>query len=245
MNNEVDVVIRNKEGGLLDLMRTSSSLPLAKIRGLRVRPNVHKELIKLVQRLFLSGSRSARAVVFSAVEPGSGCTFICTRTAEILANHLEDPVCLVDANFRSRRINDQFEIERQVASRRDEEWTFMPVSMNYVPAKTSNLWLAVYRPTPADCPRLASLERFQALIDDLRKDFTYILIDAPPLSEYADASLFAKMADGLVMVLEANDTRRETAQKAKDILDASGGPVIGAVLNNRTYPIPEPLYRRL
>jgi Mrp family chromosome partitioning ATPase len=107
------------------------------------------------------------------------------------------------------------------------------------------LWLAVYRPTPADCPRLASLERFQALIDDLRKDFTYILIDAPPLSEYADASLFAQMADGLVMVLEANDTRRETAQKAKGILDASGVPVIGAVLNNRTYPIPEPLYRRL
>jgi succinoglycan biosynthesis transport protein ExoP len=244
VRNEVDVVIR-KEGKLLDFMRTRPSLPLAKIRDVRLRQLAHKELIKLIQRLFLSGSQNIQAAVFAAVEPGSGCTFICTRIAEILANHLEEPVCLVDANFRSPRINEQFEFAKVLGGRRDGDWTFKRVGANYVQAKASNLCLAVYRPTPADCPRLASLERFEALINDLRKDFTYILIDAPPLNEYADAALFTRMADGLVIVLEANDTRRETARKVKDMLDANGVPVAGVVLNKRTFPIPEPLYRRL
>ena len=89
------------------------------------------------------------------------------------------------------------------------------------------------------------VRRAETLIEDLRRDFTYIVIDSPPLGEYPDAALFARMSDGLVMVVEANDTRRDTARKAKEMLDAGGVSVLGAVLNKRTFPIPEALYRRL
>jgi len=244
MTNDVDVVIR-KERVPLELIRTSSNLPLAKMRDCRVRQHAHKEFIKLIQRLFLSRSHTVQSVVFSAVKPGSGCTFICTRIAEILANHMEEPVCLVDANFRSSRINEQFEIDHEASRVSDDEWTCMRVGFKYSRAQKSNLWLVVYRPASGDCPVAASMERFQSLIEDLRKDFTYILIDAPPLSDYGEASLFARTADGLVMVLEANDTRREPAQKVKELLEASDIPVLGAVLNKRTFPIPESLYKRL
>ena len=245
MKNEIDVLPRNRQALLFEIMRANPSLPMAKARDRRTHPPVHRELIKLVQRLFLNGPQSAQAVVFSAVDRKSGCTYICTRTAEILANQLEEPVCLVDANFRSPGLNRQFEFENETSSPRYEEWTFTPVGTNQLEAKRSNLWLVSYTPSSPDCPRLASLDGFQTLIDDLRKDFTYILIDAPPLNEYAEASLFGRMADGLVLVLEAHDTRRESAQKAKEMLDAAGVPVLGAVLNKRTYPIPESLYRRL
>ena len=121
----------------------------------------------------------------------------------------------------------------------------MPVGLDFEHAKTSNLWVVTYRPAQTDCPRLTSLDRFQTLIEDLRRDFTYIVIDSPPLGEYPDAALFARMSDGLVMVVEANDTRRDTARKAKEMLEAGGVSVLGAVLNKRTFPIPEAVYRRL
>jgi len=227
MISEVDVVVRKKEGLLPNRMRTNSNLLLAKVHKVQTSRPVQKELIKLVQRLFLSGS-SVQAVVFSAVDGGSGSTFISTQTAEILANQLGEPVCLVDANFRSPRINQHFEVEDWNGRRGIEELT-----------------LVVYRPSYADCPRLASLDRLQNLIADLRKRFTYIIIDAAPLIGYPDATLFARMSDGLVMVLEANFTRRETARKAKQLVETSGGSVLGAVLNRRDFPIPEMLYRRL
>lgn len=247
MNKELDVYPRNlRTPSLLEVMRGDAAGPLARIRNSKRRHmRAHKELIHLVQRLFLSGKHSPQAVVFSAVEPGSGCTYVCTRTAEILANQLEEPVCLVDANFRSPGLNEEFEYEQDPNAPRYDEWNFMPVGDNAEESRKSNLWLISYRPATPDCPRAASLERFQTLIDDLRKDFSYILIDAPPLNEYSDAAMFGRMADGLVLVLKANDTRRDTAERAKRLLDESDVPVLGAVLNRRTYPIPEPLYRRL
>ena len=78
MSHQVDVVPSNRQALLFDIMRAKSSLPLAKARDRRKHPPAHRELIKLVQRLFLNGPQSAQAVVFSAVEPGSGCTFSST-----------------------------------------------------------------------------------------------------------------------------------------------------------------------
>jgi Mrp family chromosome partitioning ATPase len=47
------------------------------------------------------------------------------------------------------------------------------------------------------------------------------------------------------MVLEANSTRRITARKAKKTLEDGNVRVLGTVLNNRTFPIPEKIYRLL
>jgi protein-tyrosine kinase len=53
------------------------------------------------------------------------------------------------------------------------------------------------------------------------------------------------MADGVILILEAHATRRESARRAKESLQAAGVKILGAVLNKRTYPIPEALYKRL
>jgi len=49
----------------------------------------------------------------------------------------------------------------------------------------------------------------------------------------------------LVLVLEANSTRKEAALMVMESLHAAQIKVLGAVLNKRTFPIPESLYRRL
>jgi len=40
-------------------------------------------------------------------------------------------------------------------------------------------------------------------------------------------------------------TRRETARTAKEDLTAANVKILGAVLNNHTFSIPENLYKRL
>ena len=109
----------------------------------------------------------------------------------------------------------------------------------------ANFWRLSYRAADGAWRIAECLERFKSRLSDVRKEFSYILVDAPPINAYGEASLFGRMADGLVMVVEANRTRRESAQKAKRILDTAGVTVLGAILNKRTFPIPEFLYRRL
>jgi Mrp family chromosome partitioning ATPase len=53
------------------------------------------------------------------------------------------------------------------------------------------------------------------------------------------------VADGVVMVLQAEVTHREATRKTADAIRATGARVLGAVLNQRIYPIPQGIYDRL
>ena len=55
----------------------------------------------------------------------------------------------------------------------------------------------------------------------------------------------AEAADGVVLVVTANRTRRAVALGAAQALLAAGARVLGTVLADRTFPIPETIYRRL
>jgi Mrp family chromosome partitioning ATPase len=52
-------------------------------------------------------------------------------------------------------------------------------------------------------------------------------------------------SDGIVLVLRANSSRRESARKATQDLQNAKARVLGAVLNQRTFPIPESIYKKL
>jgi Mrp family chromosome partitioning ATPase len=202
------------------------------------------ETIKLVQRLFSSNnSETPQIVVFSGVEPGCGCSWVCARVAEILAPHLEGSVCLIDANYHSNSTARHFETEK--LEKVPNERTLPPILHNGQPPGTGRLWLASFRQPAGGWQTRGSLDRLRSRLSEMRKDFTVILIDAPPINTYADAALLGSMADGVVMILQANQTRREAAERAKEILDAAGVRVLGAVLNKRTFPIPDFVYRRL
>jgi Mrp family chromosome partitioning ATPase len=82
-------------------------------------------------------------------------------------------------------------------------------------------------------------------LQELRKEFDYILIDSPALNLYGDAITLGRNADGVVVVLQAESTRRESALKGLESLRDANVEVLGAVLNRRTFPIPDFVYRRL
>lgn len=57
--------------------------------------------------------------------------------------------------------------------------------------------------------------------------------------------LFLGICDGAVLTLTAHKTRKEAALRAKEILEQFNVKLIGAVLDGRTFPMPESIYRRL
>jgi hypothetical protein len=79
----------------------------------------------------------------------------------------------------------------------------------------------------------------------LRRKFDLVLLVMPAAGECQDFLMFSPNVDGIILVLEAEKTRWQVAQKVKNCLLSQGGNLLGAVLNNRRYPIPEMVYRRL
>ncbi len=209
------------------------------------REQVREEILRLIQRIFPAGFPSApRVVVFSAVEHGNGCSWVCARAGEALAAHCEGTVCLVDANLESPMLHQYFGVNCG-SGLADAIMRTGPVQNFAQPIRGSRLWLLSGRALPSDESDVLSRERVKPRLDEIAAGFSHVLIDAPPVNASVDSLMFGQMADGLVLVLEANSTRREAARKAKERLLAAKVRLLGVVLNKRTYPIPQALYTRI
>jgi Mrp family chromosome partitioning ATPase len=88
-------------------------------------------------------------------------------------------------------------------------------------------------------------EELQNVIDQLKRKFDYVLIDAAPVGTYADCAVLCDKVDAVILVVKHGGTRREVARRTKDIVTRAGGRVLGVVLNRRNYPIPDFIYKRL
>jgi capsular exopolysaccharide synthesis family protein len=197
-----------------------------------------------VQRVFLLQTQEPpHMVVFAAIDKGSGCSEICARVAETLVNNTGGSICLVEANFRSPTLPQMFGTTNHYGLT-DALLGEGPIRSFAKPVSNKNLWLLSCGSLAVDSANLLNSERIKTRFQELRDEFDYVIIDAPPMSRYADAMALGKLADGFVLVLEANSTRREAAMRVTESLSQAQIRVLGAVLNKRTFPIPESLYRR-
>jgi Mrp family chromosome partitioning ATPase len=77
---------------------------------------------------------------------------------------------------------------------------------------------------------LASKEIAQ-LISELRPEYDFVLIDAPPILVVNDSAALASLADGTILSVAAGGTRLEALNRSADYIAASGGKLVGLVLN--------------
>lgn len=204
-----------------------------------------QECLKLVQRIFLGRPPNvARRIVFAGVDRGNGCSRICVEVARILVANTSGSVCLVDANFRNPSLPGVFGVsdDRGLADSVLVEGGIRTFAKQLTP---SNLWLLSAGDIGPSSPSLLNSDRLGVRLQELGEEFDYVLIDVPALNLYADAIALGRIADGVVVVLQADSTRRESALKALESLRQAHIEVLGAVLNRRTFPIPDFVYRRL
>jgi len=242
-----------KEGALLEpgavaepkITPSLAPEPITAEPQLKLEPMEREELAKLVQRVFLlPGGEASRVVVFAATESGNGSSWIVARTAELLAAQVGGTVWLVDANLRNPELHRQFSVENQYGLA-DALRGPDPIGSYAQTLSRPNLRLLSSGSAPETALSLLSSERMRQRIAEMRSETDYVLIDAAALNVANDATALSAAADGVVMVLKANSSRRESARKTLQDLQTANVRVLGAVLNQRTFPIPEAIYNRL
>ena len=202
------------------------------------------EIFKLVQRVFLMPGEKSRMVVVSGMEPGNGCSWICARMAEVLAAQTSGTVCVVDANLRSPGLHREFGVPNHYGLT-DALQAHEPIRRFVTSLSRPNLWLLSCGAEVEGMHNMLGSDRMRALLPELQREFDYVLVDAPPMNSGADSLVMGRSAEGVVLVLRANSSRRETARKVVRNLETANVRVLGAVLNHRTFPVPESIYRKL
>jgi len=190
--------------------------------------------------------REGSAIAFTSASEGEGAAQVAQLFAVELAHHSGRRTLVIDSD-RLQRLG-------------VEDYLQMP--WNCHPTNVDNLWMlpATKRRNGNGHHRAVEPKRSFLMrvpqngeqidtgldsVDALRVSFDNILIDCRSLKDSADVAVLASSVDGVVVVVDAGESRRDEILNAQRTIETAGGNFLGFVMNKRKYPVPEWLYRRL
>jgi polysaccharide biosynthesis transport protein len=198
------------------------------------------ELIRTVfQAVDAQGKLRNRVVAFTSATPGEGVSYVVKVLANELAAQTQRRVirvdavalgglCLADPNHISNHCEDT-EIDNLLTLSVAESTPYVKATQGLGGASDWD----------------SSSEYRKACLDALRWNFDYVLIDCPSPAVSSDATTLAPLIDGVAIVVKAAQTRCRQIQHCQQLIESAEGNFLGYVLNQRQYPVPNWLYRRL
>jgi Mrp family chromosome partitioning ATPase len=218
---------------------------------LRMESDGHKQHnLQLLLANLQSGSQSLRggaAIAFTSASDGESAGKVAQLFAVELARHTGRRTLIIDSQ-RLQRLG-------------VEDYLQMP--WNCHPTNIDNLWMLPAKKSKRrgarddghELPKRSFLMRVPKdgeeidtgldSVDALRVSFDNILIDCGSVKDSTDAALLASNVDGIVIVVNAGESRRDEILNSQRMVETAGGKFLGFVLNKRRYPVPEWLYKRL
>jgi len=202
--------------------------------------NFAREQIRgLVRQVFLSnGTRPVRQVVFSSVDPETDMPGLCRWVGEALATQTPETVAVVGAYPRLLQGGEKKPAESAERGAKDNGMPLRQIAARV----RGNLWLVPNGVRNGGSITSAGLHSY---LGEVRREFEYSVIQGPDAGKSDAATAMAQFADGIILVLSAQRTKRAAAFKIKVGLEAAQVRILGAVLSDRAFPIPEAIYRRL
>ncbi len=185
----------------------------------------------LVQQLFFRhGSEPVRHVGFAAVEPSTETATLCLDVAKSMSEEGRYDVGLIDAHSQSIPLQVQLQIPSP-----NHALTTWPIA--------PHLWMVTRESWLPEPHGQRITDQNLSRLRELTSEYDYSILWCAPVS-WLTASI-GQACDGLVLVLTANKTRRLVAAQIKIQLNEAQVPLLGTVLADRRFPVPQGLYRSL
>jgi capsular exopolysaccharide synthesis family protein len=186
----------------------------------------------------------SRVVMFSSSVPDEGASLVAREFALTLASEGEVSTVLADLNLREPSVAEAFRVPRDPGFS-DLILSELPLAQCLRSTDTPRLSvLPAGRPVPSPARVLAD-PRVEQAIAELRRRFGFVVVDMSPIVPFSEGVQFARVPDGVVLVVWSGRTKRELVQRALELLDDAGARVLGTVLNRRRFYVPRFIYERL
>jgi capsular exopolysaccharide synthesis family protein len=189
----------------------------------------------LCTNLSFAGNEIKR-IMFTSSHDGEGKSFLAMQTVRTLGE-MGRRVALVDADMRRSVLVSRYGMQASARIR----------GLAHYLAGLCEIEEAIYRtnldgvfivPVGKDVANplpLLNSSRFPLLMETLAKSFDVVIVDVPPAGMVVDPAQIAKHCDGVLFVVEFNQTRRYELKEAKHVIDQSGCPILGCVINKVAF----------
>lgn len=212
---------------------TPQSSPLADTDE---RPSVVQEEYQKLRASLVSIAvpSGLHTILITAPRHGEGTTTVAVGLATALAKERDSRVLLVEANLRAPCFGSIFPLPTTAGL---ADFAAGRIAPEALPTRLEELNISVV--AAGETPSLVvDLEVIDDLLSRLHAQYDFIVVDAAPVSSYADTSVLATKVDGVILVVEADRTPVAEAESAKRQLDRIGARILGVVLNRRRSYLP-------
>jgi len=170
-----------------------------------------------------------RTLVVASANAREGRSFVAANLA-VVFSQLGHRTLLIDADFRAPRqqsifnIPDRFGLSSALSGRAD---------LSAAAPVTGLTGLAVMPagPTPPNPLELLSRGSFAALLGKAQAEYDVIIIDTPPVNEYADTHTIAYRAGDALLVTRKDRTRVDETERAVRELSEATARIVGTLVN--------------
>jgi capsular exopolysaccharide synthesis family protein len=180
--------------------------------------------------LFSTAEEGSKSLVVTSTGPGEGKTLVASNVAIALAQAGQQ-VVLIDADMRRPRVHELFGVDQEPGLSNLLVGKGLGQEIGMKQSNVEGLYMLPAGHTPPNPSELLGSKRFKDLVSALKRRFDWIVIDSPPVMAVTDACLVAHDATGVLFVVGAEMTNRDTASVALDQLESAQAKFVGAVLN--------------
>jgi capsular exopolysaccharide synthesis family protein len=177
----------------------------------------------------LQQSRPLKKLLITSTIPEEGKTTVAANLAAILARKQQPKTLLLEGDLRRPTLAKQFGLGPVPGLSEWLQGERRPIQ-NIYRLEGPNMWFLPAGRPPENPLELMQSGRLSALFDQLSTWFDWIIIDSPPILPLADTSVWARLADGILLVTREGTTRKGMLQRGLQALEPS--KLLGAVVNS-------------
>jgi non-specific protein-tyrosine kinase len=177
---------------------------------------------------FYSLDNPIRTLVVTSPATGEGKSTTVANLAVTMAQSGRRTI-LVDCDLRRPSLHTLFNLSSEPGL------TNMVLDETEAPLQKTgveNLWLLASGPKPPNPADLLGTQKVDKVIEQLIAQADIVLFDAPPVIAVTDAAVLGAKVDGVLLVIQAGKTRRDHAERAKELLEKAKVRLVGATLTN-------------
>lgn len=177
---------------------------------------------------YSSFDKKYSVIVITSSEQGEGKSTTAGNLALCMAQG-EKKVILIDCDLRKPSLHRKFKISNLLGlSDVIIGKTNLATAMHRY---NDNLVLLTSGKTPPNPSEMLSSKTMANLLESLKETFDYIILDTPPVQAVTDSQILSTKADGTILVVKSEKTKRESVENSINLLKKVNANIIGTVLN--------------
>lgn len=178
---------------------------------------------------FAQAGKELKTLAFTSCTPNEGKSMTVANLAVVLTQAGKS-VLLLDCDMRNPTVHKNFNLSNKLGL---SSCISMGTALSDAVQKTSieGLYALTGGVIPPNPSELLGSEQMKNVLQRVKEQYDYVLIDTPPVMPVTDALIVSRFVDGMILVIASAEVKVEMARDVKKQLVNAGANILGVVLN--------------